>query len=262
MNEIELELAGGNSNGTVLKVGNTVRRAMGESSPSVHRLLRFLEDNGYKTSPRVLGVDEVGREILSYIEGSCEISADTWMSQNILVSAATMLKQLHDTTARYPNCTDEIWGYEYPDRDRHEVICHNDFGLYNVVTENDMCVGVIDFDLAGPGPRVRDVAYAAYWFVPISQRALDMKMYAIADVENHCRRLKQFCKICGVDLDLKFLDMVSEVLHDMADENLMVRLIGAEQSAVLKNGGHLDHWSGEAMAFDGYRDSIEKNCSS
>ena len=257
LKDIEVKLEGGNSNSTVLKVGNTVRRAMGESSPSVHRLLRFLEDKNYQKSPRMLGIDEKGREILTYINGTCEISADAWMSQDILVSAATLLRELHDTTAQYPSNSDEVWGYEYPDRDRHEVICHNDFGLYNVVIDNNVCAGVIDFDLAGPGPRIRDVAYAAYWFVPVSQRALDMKLYAIADVKNCCRRLKQFCRICGVDLDIKFMDMISEVLHDMADEDLMFRQIGAEQTAVLKNEGHLSHWSGEANAFDEYRDAIE-----
>ena len=27
---------------------------------------------------------------------------------------------------------------------------------------------LIDFDLAGPGPRLRDIAYAAYWLTPLS----------------------------------------------------------------------------------------------
>lgn len=256
MKDIEIELTGGNSNSSVVRVANTVRRSIGKSSPAVHRLLRFLADQGYQGSPRYLGEDEQGREILSYIQGSCKIDARAWMSEDILVSAATLLKGLHEATAQYPIKDGETWGYEYPDPNQHETICHNDFGLYNVVIDDNACVGVIDFDLAGPGPRIRDVAYAAYWFVPISQRALDMKSYAIADVENGCRRLKRFCNICGVNLDLMFLQMISEVLHDMADENLMIRQIGTKQTAVLKSQGHLDHWSGEALAFDRYQHTL------
>lgn len=259
MEDIEIKLEGGNSNSAVVKVGNTVRRAMGKSSPSVHRLLRFLEVQGFQRSPRVLGVDEKGREILTYIQGSCQISTGVWRSKDILVSAATLLRELHDATASYPDSTSEVWGYEYPDSNRHEIICHNDFGLYNVVIDGNTCAGVIDFDLAGPGPRIRDVAYAAYWFVPISQHAMDMKNYANADVENGCSRLKEFCNIYGIDLNLTFLDMVSEVLHDMANEDMMIGLIGSEQTALLKQDGHLDHWAGEALAFHEYRHSIEAN---
>lgn len=253
----EEKLEGGNSNSGVVKVGNTVRRAMGSSSPSVHRLLHFLEDQGFQGSPRVLGVDDKGREILTYLPGTCSITEDAWTSEEILVSAATLLKQLHDVTATYANRSDEEWGYVYPDKNRHEVICHNDFGLYNVVINDNKCEGVIDFDFAGPGPRIRDVAYAAYWFVPISQRASDMKRYAQVDLEAGCRRLKLFCKICNIDAKSKLLDMIGEVLHDMADEQLMNRMIGAAKTEQLKRDGHLEHWSGEALAFDQYRAMIE-----
>lgn len=52
MQEIEESLTGGNTNSAVVKVGNTVLRTMGRTmgrtSPSVHRLLRFLQEQGYK----------------------------------------------------------------------------------------------------------------------------------------------------------------------------------------------------------------------
>jgi len=252
----EIELAGGNSNQSVVKIGNTVRRTMGASSPTVHRLLKFLEKQGFNASPKVLGIDDQGREILSYIEGRCDITEDAWESDSILISAALLLKNLHEAMSDYARHPDDSWGYEYPDKNQHEIICHNDFGLYNVVIENDRCGGVIDFDLAGPGPKLRDVAYAVYWFVPISQSADDMKKYAIRDIENGSKRLKAFCNTYGVAADGKLLDMISEVLHNMADENVMLALIGAEQTSKLKLDGHLDHWALEALAFDQYRATI------
>lgn len=257
MTSKETKLAGGNSNTCVVKMGETVRRAVGPTSAATHRLLDYLQGKGFPGSPRFLGMDEQGREILSFIEGRCEISPNAWSSDEILITAARQLKQLHDITAGYPGDTADAWSYEYPDRGRHEVICHNDYGLYNVVINESRCVGVIDFDLAGPGPRLRDIAYGAYWFAPVSQRAEDMKPFSLADLGDQCRRLRLFCETCGVSLDRALLDMMSEVLHDMADRNAMIAILGEEQTCKLEREGHLEHWAGEAHAFDGYRQAIE-----
>jgi hypothetical protein len=63
----EERLAGGNLSAGVVRTGDTVRRPMGPWSPSVHALLRHLD--GFDGAPRLLGVDERGREVLEYIEG-------------------------------------------------------------------------------------------------------------------------------------------------------------------------------------------------
>ena len=64
----EEALAGGNIS-TASKVGDTVRRGTGPWTPAVHALLRHLERVGFDGAPRVLGTDERGREILSYVPG-------------------------------------------------------------------------------------------------------------------------------------------------------------------------------------------------
>lgn len=53
----------------VQRIGNTVRRQTGHWTPNVHALLRHLEANGFDRAPRVSGIDEYGREILSYVPG-------------------------------------------------------------------------------------------------------------------------------------------------------------------------------------------------
>lgn len=63
----EEQSIGGNLNDAV-RVGGTVRRRAGPWTPAVHALLRFLEREGFD-APRVIGMDERGREILEYIEG-------------------------------------------------------------------------------------------------------------------------------------------------------------------------------------------------
>lgn len=257
--EIEIPLSGGNTSGEVVRVGNTVRKSMKDSSESVHRLLQFLETEGFPATPRFLGIDDQGREILSYLEGSCKIASDAWESQSILKTTAKLLKAFHDTTAQYPISDVDSWAKIYPDRSKHDVICHNDFGLYNLIINNDACTGIIDFDLAGPGPRLRDVAYAAYWLVPLSMHGDNMKPHSIADFENGSARLKLFCNTYGIAFDMALLDMVSEILLHMSDYQEMINTLGDETAKTLLAAGHLDHWSMEAVAFNMHRTDFEKN---
>ena len=66
----EIPLLGGNTS-TVVRVGDTVRRNAGPWTPAVHALLRHLERVGFNGSPRALGMDERGREVISFVEGEC-----------------------------------------------------------------------------------------------------------------------------------------------------------------------------------------------
>ena len=67
----EVPLAGGMANeGQVVRVGDTVRRPQRSWSPATHALLRHLEAVGFEGAPRFLGIDEHGREVLSYVPGA------------------------------------------------------------------------------------------------------------------------------------------------------------------------------------------------
>ena len=66
--EVEIRLDGGNAGGAV-RVGDTVRRAGGPWTPSVHALLAHLSGRGFAGSPRPLGIDEQGREVLTFLAG-------------------------------------------------------------------------------------------------------------------------------------------------------------------------------------------------
>lgn len=66
--ESEERLEGGNMGGAV-RVGDTVGRPTGEWTPAVHAWLGHLRANGITQVPRVDGIDELGREVLEYIEG-------------------------------------------------------------------------------------------------------------------------------------------------------------------------------------------------
>jgi hypothetical protein len=50
-------------------------------------------------SPRLLGTDEHGREVLTYIDGKTIDSSPVSLSDGRLVSAAQLIRRFHDTTA-------------------------------------------------------------------------------------------------------------------------------------------------------------------
>src|ERR687889_931082 len=101
MNDVtEFPLAGGQQTPGVVRVGRTVRRPMGPNAPFVHDLLRYLEAVGFDGAPRLLGVDERGREVLTFVEGEVPHDPDGYRPSEIrLVKSAAMIRRLHDVTA-------------------------------------------------------------------------------------------------------------------------------------------------------------------
>lgn len=259
MAEKEIPLTGGNVNDGVVQIGNTVRRKMSRVSSTVHRLLHHLQEKGFSGSPQFLGIDDKNREILSFLEGETGIPNSIWQTDAPLIATAKLLREYHDATLDFMAPESAVWGYCYPDSKRHEVICHNDFAPYNFIYHHQLPYAVIDFDLIGPGPRLRDVAYAAYWMAPLSFHSEDQKEFTIADMQNGSRRLHLFCETYGIKMEPSLFDMVTEVLTAMGDEQRMQDILGIESAARLKDEGHLDHWQKEALFFQKYRSQLELN---
>jgi hypothetical protein len=191
MEDEEIPLHGGNVT-PVVRVGETVRRATGPWSPAVHGLLRHLEVNGFDAAPRVLGIDEKGREILTYIPGEVgwyPLLTSMW-SDETLVAAARLLRRFHNATIGYVPPPGATWQLAYPGRERPDVICHNDFAPYNVVFADGLPRALIDFGNAGPGPRIWDIAYAVFTFVLLSEEA---------PPGPRGRRLRLFCDVYGLE---------------------------------------------------------------
>jgi Phosphotransferase enzyme family len=258
MIEKETVLSGGNVNTGVVRIGNTVRRNLTAASATIHQLLLHLEIKGFQGSPRFLGIDDKNREILSFLEGETGIPNTIWQKDEPLVASANLLRHYHDATLDF-RPSQSAWAYVYPNAQHHEVICHNDFAPYNFIYSLETPRAVVDFDLAGPGPRLRDVAYASYWMTPLSFNSNGQKDFAMADVEDGSRRLKLFCKTYGVSPDTALLDMIAEVLTFMSDEQQLQPVLGDVATVKLKREGHLDHWKREATAFRQYRSQIQAN---
>jgi Ser/Thr protein kinase RdoA (MazF antagonist) len=178
----EENLTGGHMN-TVVRVGDTVRRPAGAWTPTVHRLLRHARDRGVGWAPVPHGYDEVGREMLSFISGDVPHQMPEWVwSSVVLTDAARALRQWHDATSGF-DLVGAVWNSDA--HEPGEVICHNDFAPYNCVFRDGRFAGAIDFDLCSPGPRLWDIAYTAYRYVPLMPPAS-------ADVSDGARERSPF----------------------------------------------------------------------
>jgi hypothetical protein len=192
----EQPLTGGNMT-TVVRVGDTVRRASGPWTPTIHALLDHLHRAGFAEAPRAFGLDEKGREVLSYLDGTVPgyPLPEHVLAERTVADVARLLRRYHDITASFSPPADASW--QLPAHQPSEVICHNDFAPYNLVWNGDALVGVIDFDLASPGPRTWDMAYTAYRFVPLTSPTNPDLPFR--DTAERAHRLAAFCGAYGAD---------------------------------------------------------------
>jgi hypothetical protein len=163
----EVVLHGGLTNaGRVTRVGDTVRRP--QSGAATWALLEHLERAGFDGAPRFLGLDDRGREMLTYLPGEAAIEPlQDWVwSDDALVSVAELLRRYHDAAATF-DVAAHAWPDFAPPPFRGGLVCHNDPNLDNVIFADGVAVGLIDFDLAGPGCAAWDVACAARLWAPL-----------------------------------------------------------------------------------------------
>ncbi|HZU13985.1 MAG TPA: aminoglycoside phosphotransferase family protein [Chloroflexota bacterium] len=163
----EVPLLGGNVS-TVVRSGHTVRRSTGLWTPAVHAWLRHLEAVGFDGAPRALGIDEQGREILTYFDGDVfpYPMPDYVWSDDTLASVAGFTRRLHDAAATFVPPPDAAWRRQ-AGAPPGPVICHNDIAPYNTVFRKGRVAGFIDWDFSAPGPGEWDLAWIAWHYVPL-----------------------------------------------------------------------------------------------
>ncbi len=153
-----------------MRVGHTVRRPTGFWTPSVHALLSHLQDRGFTGSPRVHGLDEQGREVLDYVDGLI-VWPDHFAlveSDSALAEVASLIRNFHDAAASFNLFDRHAWSDRGADPvGPHEILCHNDLAPWNLVRGNGGDWTFIDWDLAAPGRRSWDIAWALLSFAPL-----------------------------------------------------------------------------------------------
>ena len=196
---------------------------------------------------------------MSFLEGETGVPAYIWQDEKPIIVSAKLLRDYHDATLDFAQEGAIVWGIIYPDASRHKVICHNDFAPYNFIFRDKLPYAIIDIDLVGPGPRLRDIAYAAYWLTPLSFGSDNLQPLTEADIQNDNKRLYLFCETYGVHADIALFDMVYEVLSFMGDKKHVEKVLGFDAALKLEHEGHLAHWQKEAQAFLENRSRLEAN---
>ncbi len=104
----ELNLIGGNVS-QVYRIGDTVRRDLKPESARIHKLLKHLAKKGFHYAPEFLGIDEKGREILTYIAGEAgNYPLKSYMrSDEALQRIAKILRLYHEAVRDFP--FDDNW---------------------------------------------------------------------------------------------------------------------------------------------------------
>ena len=148
----------------VLRHGRTVLRPAGPWAPAVHALLRHLEETGFDGAPRVIGdgLDDQGREVLSYIEGTF-VHPHAWRDEGVW-NVGRLLRELHDATAGFRPPPGAVW-HAWPARSDapDAIVSHCDVGPWNIVARDGLPVAFIDWTEAGPTERLDEVAAAGWW---------------------------------------------------------------------------------------------------
>ncbi len=185
------EVLHGGREGKITKEENIVIRPGNVWTTYVQTFLAYMHDNGFNHIPKPYGINEKGMEMVSYVDGTVynDCLPKEILTDNVLIEVAKLLRRYHDIGEKYIHqlTGEEVW--MLPERLPVEVMCHGDFAPYNI-TFVDGCVhGIIDFDTLHPGPRIWDIAYAVYRWIPFVSLTNPDYCY---EINEQIRRLKLF----------------------------------------------------------------------
>ena len=152
MSEGELLTGDGVTQG-IVRIGDTLRRPLRPFSLTVQAYLAHLRDAGFADAPLPFGVDEHGREMLSFVPGDVPrnpLPPET-AGDDVLVALARLIRALHEASAGWAPPPDAVWGGTpasagRPITRRTELVTHCDYYPGNVVFRDGLPVALI-----GPG---------------------------------------------------------------------------------------------------------------
>jgi len=156
------DLAGGYRS-AARREGDTVDR--GATSQYAVELLEFLTAHEWPYSPALISSNSEG-SVVAYIDGTAAITPEQRAAaaeDHALASTARIVRELHDLTVGSRLAAGG------------EVACHNDLDprntIYRSVGDALFPIALIDWDLAGPGKRVDDLAHVCWTYTGIHATA-------------------------------------------------------------------------------------------
>ena len=249
----EVPLTGGNVSESVVRVGATVRKAAAESTAAVEALLEHLASVGFDGAPKPLGRDERGRQVLEFVPGTMA-DAMPPMTRSELRRVGRLIRELHDAAADFTAPADAAWNVVIPP-DSEDLICHHDLAPWNLVRGARPGGGerwvFIDWDGAGPGSRLWDLAYAAHGFLP---------MGPVGEPEADGPRLRALADGYGLDEQQRreLPDLIVGHTRGMFDLLRTGSLTGRQPWARLWAEGHGEHWGPAATYIEQHLDAWQR----
>jgi hypothetical protein len=182
------------------RIGGTVHRPIMPWTPTIHHLLEHLRAVGFDLAPRPLGIDKHGREVLSFIEG--ESGPAGWAkvtSDRGLATFAHVLRDYHQAVADFRPPQEAAWAATTGTTPAGQLVCHGDFGPWNVVWRDARPVGLIDWDYARPASPAQDLGWALQFVAPFRDDEECLRWLAYDRPPDRARRIEVFCTAYGLD---------------------------------------------------------------
>lgn len=252
-----VELLPGSGRMPVTRVGRTVRRPVMPWTPSVHALLRHLEAVGFDGAPRVIGIED-DREVLAFVDGvDAHHARDGALhSDSALAAVGRMLRRYHDAVASFQPPAGAVWQWN-PDPPPQAIICHHDLGPQNTVYVDGAPVAFIDWDYAGPGLPVWDLAYAAWSFIPLYDDEYAQRHgYSTAP---RGRRLRLLCDAYGLPDRSGLLDVVQQRQQAFVDMVQQRAAAGEAGFAEVWRNTNGDRWRTSMAYVARHRDDWQRD---
>jgi hypothetical protein len=250
----EETLPGGNTVGAV-RIGDVVHKRASTWTPTVHALLRHLEDAGVDGVPRALGFDEQGRQMLTYLPGEVIGDSVCWpawaFADSTLMQVGHWLRRIHDATADFIPPEDQRW---FTGRTMQPgwIVGHQDAAPYNAVVDGDRLVGFFDWDTAGPSSRDVDLAFSALLWVPLDAPSAGEQL-GLHDFKDRSRRLHLLLDAYRYDSDRQAFGAV--IVQRARRQAGVIRGLaeGGDRAAIalLPIAGHLERSASHVEALPG-----------
>lgn len=252
-------LHGGNRADDIVRIGDRVHRTNHPWSPAVRVLLNHLEATAPGTAPASFGLDDEGRDVISFVEGEAGHYplTDSMRSDESLARMARLIRRFHDATAALAGRTDLPWAKVDPDPERREVICHNDLAPYNSIYQDGLPGVIFDFEHAGPGSRARDITLAVYRFVPLATDAR-CQSFGWNTPPDRIGRLSRFLDAYGSLRLAGFLPLVEQRIADLRDNLLDLAESEPDKATPHLESGHIGAYNRDLAWIEAHRDELEQ----
>ena len=175
----------------------------------------------------MIGVDDEGREILSFIEREV-LARPSWQfgqpgpwpawarTDDVLAAEAVLLRELHRASASFVPVV-PVWRYyDGATLLPGQIVCHGDVGSHNTVYRDGKPVALIDWDEIRPNDALIEFGTAAPKYVPLGTDAF-FTASAWQQRPDLARRLALFAEGYGVSDRTAVLDALQQAKQRSTD---------------------------------------------